>query len=126
MPPVEPSWLPVEEVEEINKEVLKTGEQHSVWQPEALEAAVASPRNQWLYGEEDVVALAYILCCSLARHHCFEAANKRTAIMAAATFLDWNGYDLIENEALGPEVERVVRGHIDEREFAEVLRVLVV
>lgn len=127
MPPVEPSWLPVEEVEAINiEEVIRTGEQHGVWNREALEAAVASPKNRWLYDEEDVVILASVLCCRLALHHCFEAANKRTAIMAAATFLDWNGYDLIESDTLGPDLERVVSGEIDEREFAEILRVLVV
>jgi death on curing protein len=110
LPPVEPLWLPVEEVEEINvEEVSKTNEQHSVWNSEALEAAVASPKNQWLYEEEeDVVVLASVLCCRLAQHHCFEAANKRTAIMAAGTFLDWNGYELFEADTLGPDLVRVV------------------
>jgi death on curing protein len=126
LPPVEPSWLPLEEVLEINVDALEPGEQHSVWKPEELHAAMASPRNQWLYGEEDIVVLASILCCRLARYHCFEAANKRTSLMAAAIFLDWNGYELLDDDTLGPQLERVVAHNIDEGEFAEVLRVFVV
>jgi death-on-curing protein len=122
LPRVEPSWLPVEEVEAINAEVIVTGEKYCVWFREALEAALARPRNHWAYGEDDVVVLASILCCGIALNHCFEAGNKRAGITAAGAFLERNGYVLSDDQTLGPQLERVVCGQISEREFAEILR----
>jgi death-on-curing family protein len=126
LPPAEPVWLSVEHVEAINIGAIKPGEQHFVLFPTGLAASVESPRNHWLNGEEDVVVLAAILCCRLAQRQWFEAANKRTAIMAAATFLDWNGFTLQDDKALGPQVERLATKEIGEREFAEILRALVI
>jgi death-on-curing family protein len=126
LPPVEPVWLSVEHAEAINIGVIKSGERHFVLFPEGLAASVASPRNHWLNGEHDVVVLASILCSRLAQRQWFAAANKRTAIMAAAFFLDWNGYTLRDDYTLAPQVERLAKKEISEREFAEILRTLVI
>jgi death on curing protein len=123
LPRVEPTWLSAKEVEAINiAEVVAVGEAHAVLFPGGLQAAVARPKNHWENGEDDVVVLAAILCCGIAQRHCFEAANKRTGIVAAGMFLDWNGYVLLDDRTLGPQVERVVCRQISERQFAEILR----
>lgn len=123
MPRVEPNWLPVAEILAINRDEIVGGEVHSVWDLDLLHSAAARPLFYWKYhDEDDVVVLACLLCCGIAQDHCFEAANKRTALAAAGEFLEWNGYILSDDGSLGPYLELFVKKLISEAEFTEILR----
>ncbi len=90
----------------------------------ALEAALARPRNRWVYeGTRDVAALGASYCHGLARGHPYVDGNKRVGFLAMAAFLDLNGLTLT---ATDDEVVRVMRGvaagTIGEPELAAWLR----
>lgn len=64
-------------------------------QPNLLFSALDSPINQKHYAqEENVFKLAAILSEKLMKNHAYGDGNKRTALLAAATFLKINGYAL--------------------------------
>ena len=59
-----------------------------------LESALAGPQNLLAYGENvDAAALAASYAYGIAKNHPFLDGNKRTALVAAVTFLNLNGYD---------------------------------
>jgi death-on-curing protein len=80
----------------------------------ALESALARPENKAAYGEPSVYELAaYVF--GLARNHAFVDSNKRTAIVAAGTFLLLNGYRLTADDGtLYTFTMGVAAGEIDE------------
>jgi death-on-curing protein len=94
--PAEPHWLSVEAVAAINRDIVeKSGEPHAVRDPAALKSAVAHPWNVWVYFmDQDIAVLAARLYTSLCGARAFEAGNKRTALAAAAAFVEANGYEL--------------------------------
>lgn len=61
-----------------------------------LLAALARPQNLLAYGEPapDLPSLAAAYAYGIARNHPFVDGNKRTALVAARTFLLLNGVDL--------------------------------
>lgn len=71
---------------------------------EALLASSQQSAAQYKYYNQrtdtDMAELAAVLAASLAQNHAFFNANKRTAVMAALTFLTLNGW-----ECTGPEDE---------------------
>jgi death-on-curing protein len=60
----------------------------------ALASALARPRNQWGYGEDDPFAPAAAYAFGIARNHPFVDGNKRTAWVAARLFLRMGGHAL--------------------------------
>ncbi len=65
-----------------------------------LESALAKPLNLMAYGTDvSLFDLAAAYCSGIARGHPFVDANKRTAFLAAAVFLDLNGYEIAPPEA---------------------------
>ena len=63
-----------------------------------LESALQRPRNLAGYSEPDAAELAASLAYGLARNHPFVDGNKRTAFVAAATFLESNGWRFAATE----------------------------
>jgi death on curing protein len=61
-----------------------------------LSSALARPKNLLAYGEAppDLASLAAAYAYGIARNHPFVDGNKRTALVAARTFLILNGVDL--------------------------------
>ena len=64
-----------------------------------LDSALQRPRNLAAYGHPDAAALAASLAFGVARNHPFVDGNKRTAFVAAATFLEANGWRFEASEA---------------------------
>jgi death-on-curing protein len=127
--PSEPRWLPVGAVIEHNKlEVEATGERHLVRDFGLLESALARPRNAFVYGEQDIVALAVALMAGIAQAHAFEQGNKRTAFAALRLFLLPNGYDLAINDATewADAVIELVEHRSSEADFVDAIRPFVV
>jgi death-on-curing protein len=80
-----------------------------------LESALARAENKALYGDPTVYELAAAYVFGIARNHAFVDGNKRTAIVAAGTFLLINGYMLTANDGTLYEFTMgVAAGEIDE------------
>jgi len=69
-----------------------------------LESALARPQNRAAYEDDaSLFSLAADYCLGIVRNHPFLDGNKRTGILAAATFLSLNGY------AFRPEETAIVQ-----------------
>ena len=89
----------------------------------ALELALARPEQKAHYGEPTVHELAAAYVFGIARNHAFVDGNKRTAIVAAATFLLLNGHELTANDGTLHEFTMgVASGEIDEAGAAAFFR----
>jgi death-on-curing protein len=90
-----PTWLSVAMVEAIHAEQLAIfGGGDGLRDRGLLESALDRPRNLLAYGDAPTrfdLAAAYVL--GIVGNHPFVDGNKRTGILAAAAFLDLNGYD---------------------------------
>lgn len=89
----------------------------------ALESALAPPMNKASYGQDDLIALAAAYLFGLAKNHAFIDGNKRIAIVAAAIFLELNGFKIETTDAnLYNFVLGVAAGEIDEDGAIRFLR----
>jgi death-on-curing protein len=90
-----------------------------------LSSALARPQNLFAYGQPsaDLAALAAAYAYGLARDHPFVDGNKRTALVAARTFLLLNGANL---EAGQDEkfltFQRLAEGSLTEDDLAHWIR----
>ena len=90
-----------------------------------LSSALARPQNTFAYGQPppDLAALAAAYAYGLTRNHPFVDGNKRTALIAARTFLLLNGANL---EAGQDEkfltFQRLAEGSLTEEELADWIR----
>jgi death-on-curing protein len=88
-----------------------------------LESALARPQNLRAYGEGDAAALAAAYAFGIIRNHPFVDGNKRTGFLAAALFLEANGYRFVAGEAdVVIRTLALAASEIDEAEFAAWLR----
>ncbi len=84
-----------------------------------LDSALARAQNHYAYGCHDIFKLAAAYAEGIAKNHPFLDGNKRSALMAAALFLETNGYVF-----QAPEEEAVLQtlalaaSEIDADEFA--------
>jgi len=89
----------------------------------ALRSALARPENLAAYGDPDLFDLAAACARGIVQNHPFMDGNKRTAFVAAVSFLDLNGQEVSAQEAEAAVVFlRLAAGGIDEAELAEWLR----
>ncbi|HEX2888869.1 type II toxin-antitoxin system death-on-curing family toxin [Vineibacter terrae] len=93
-------WLSIRSILAIHAEqVAEHGGGTGVRDAALLESALARPMNLAAYGSPDAAALAAAYAYGLARNHPFVDGNKRTAFVAAATFLLRNGLGVEAAEA---------------------------
>jgi death-on-curing protein len=87
-------WLTLAMVSALHREsIARFGGSDGLRDEGLLESALARPQHRAAYEPEgSVFALAADYCLGIARNHPFLDGNKRTAILAAATFLSLNGY----------------------------------
>ena len=90
-----------------------------------LSSALARPRNLLTYTKPrpDIAALAAAHAFGIARDHPFVDGNKRTALVAARTFLIVNGVDLdaTQDEKYLTFLE-LAKGTLAEEELADWIR----
>jgi death-on-curing protein len=87
----EPVWIETELALAIHdRQLAEHGGPVGVRDAAALESALGRPRNQWVYGESDLCALAAAHAYGVARNHPFTDGNKRTAWVLARLFLALN------------------------------------
>ena len=112
------SWefLSRQAVEAMHAEQLRRhGGAQGLRDENALESALARPENKAAYGEPSAQELAAAYLFGLARNHAFVDGNKRTAIVAAGTFLAINRWVLTaDNGTVYTFVMAVAAGEIDE------------
>lgn len=91
----------------------------------ALESALARPRNRWIYEpESSLLELAASYCYGLATSHGYSDGNKRIAFVALYTFLGMNDLDINASQV---EVVRmmlsVADGSLKENGIIEWLKI---
>lgn len=90
-----PAWLTVEAVLAMHEQlVAEHGGSSTVRDHGLLESALAAPKHRYAYGERDIFVLATAYAYGITRNHPFIDGNKRTAFLAAYTFLGINGWEL--------------------------------
>lgn len=118
-------WLTAELVFAMhNRQIAEHGGTEGVRDEGLLLSALARPENLFAYGENvDVADLAASYAFGIAKNHPFLDGNKRTSLVAAATFLNLNGYDF---EAPREETYRVflelAEGSVSEQDLAAWFR----
>ena len=87
-------WLSLAMVSALHREsIARFGGSDGIRDAGLLESALARAQNRVAYDTgATVFALAADYCLGIAGNHPFVDGNKRTAILAAATFLSLNGY----------------------------------
>ena len=91
----EPIWLRLEAILAAHDDQLaEHGGGVGIRNQGLLESALARPLNLHAYGEPYLPKLAAAYAFGIARNHPFVDGNKRTALVAAETFLGLNGVDL--------------------------------
>ncbi|MBF0168589.1 MAG: type II toxin-antitoxin system death-on-curing family toxin [Alphaproteobacteria bacterium] len=120
----EPLWLSVEAVLAVHQMILaEHGGADGIRDRGLLESALDRPRNRYAYEASDIVSLAASHAFGLAKNHPFIDGNKRIAFMAAAIFLETNGYLLTASEAEATiAVLSLASSAWDEAEFEAWLR----
>lgn len=119
-------WLFEETVSAIHhRQVAEHGGSEGLRDEGLLSSALARPQNLLAYGEPrpDLASLAAAYAYGIARNHPFVDGNKRTALVAARTFLILNGVDLdaTQDEKVLTFLN-LAEGVISEEELADWIR----
>ncbi len=122
----EPLWLDRDMLLAIHAQVLALhGGADGVRDDGLLDSALARPRQLFTYGDPppDLCALVASYAASIAKNHPFVDGNKRSAFMAAYTFLGLNGLELNADEAEAVAMMiALASSDINEQAFAHWLR----
>ena len=121
----EPLWLNRVAIDAIHDEqVREHGGLPGLRDENALESALARPRQKWHYDNDaDVATLAAASGFSLAKNHPYRDGNKRIGFLALATFLGLNGYQLRATDAeVVTEIVALAAGQVSEAQLAEWVR----
>lgn len=122
-----PTFLHIQEVLEVHRNQIELyGGSEGIRDIGLLESAIAMPQagfgGQYLHTDIFEMAAAYLF--HIAKNHPFIDGNKRTASMAAFTFLHVNGQTLTATEE---EYEKVVlaaaQSELDKKQIAAFFRI---
>jgi death-on-curing protein len=116
--------LSVELVDDLHDAVLNPGELPGRARDKSLDAALARVDNRIAYGLiGDVYDLAAAYAMAVARGHCFNDGNKRTAFRVMDACLVLNGITIPWNtEDVGQIIIRCAQGQIEDGDLADWLR----
>ena len=121
----EPRWLSRVVVDAIHHDQLREhGGLPGIRDENVLESALARPQQKWHYAEErDLATLAAAYGFGLVKSHPYRDGNKRIGLLAIATFLGINGYDLQATDAdVVTQVVALANNRISEAELADWIR----
>ena len=119
-------WLLEETLTAIHhRQIAEHGGSEGLRDEGLLSSALVRPQNLLAYGEPlpDLASLAAAYAYGIARNHPFIDGNKRTALVAARTFLILNGVDLdaTQDEKVLTFLN-LAEGVISEEELADWMR----
>ena len=117
-------WVDLQVVPAIHDEqIAEHGGASGVRDRGLLESALARPQNLAAYGDPDIAELATAYAHAISRNHPFVDGNKRTAWVAAETFVQLNGAEIDADDAsVYPAMFALAAGRLEEKEFAAWLR----
>ena len=121
----EPKWLSRVVVDAIHNDQLREhGGLPGIRDENALESALARPRQKWHYAQSagaPVLAAAYAF--GLVRNHPYRDGNKRIGFLAMVTFLGMNGQELTATDAgVVAEILALAGGTVSEDALADWIR----
>ncbi len=104
----EPTWLSRVVVDAIaNDQLREHGGLPGVRDENVLGSALARAQQKWHYAEaRDIPSMGAAYAFGLVRNHPYRDGNKRIGLLAMATFLGLNGYELTATE--GEAVHAIV------------------
>ena len=110
----EPVWVARVVLDVVHLEQLREhGGLHGLRDENALESALARPRNKWAYEpDQDLSSLAAAYGYGIATNHPYQDGNKRIAFLAMVIFLGLNGLGF---ETPEEEVVEVILALADNR-----------
>lgn len=119
-----PIWLPIEVVYVVHdRQIVRHGGTPGIRDKALIEMGCARPLNLWAYGKPDNHELAAAYAFGITKAHGFIDGNKRTALVAALTFLRLNSVSFVPDQI---DAVRMMEGLADdtvpEAEFARWLR----
>lgn len=119
-----PKWLRREAVLILHDESLADHGGASGVRDEGLfDSALARPENLIAYGQPDLFDLAAAYAFGIVRNHPFIDGNKRTGFLAAAVFLEINGWMLTADEIDATvQTLQLAAGELSEAAYADWLR----
>ena len=119
-------WLLEETIIAIHhRQIAEHGGGEGLRDESLLSSALARPQNLFAYGQPppDLAALAAAYAYGIARNHPFVDGNKRTALVAARTFLLLNGVNLkADQDEKFLTFQRLAEGSLTEEELADWIR----
>jgi death on curing protein len=94
-----PLWLELEQILIFHEYIIaETGGATGLRDEGLLLSALSRPQNLFAYEEATIFELAACYAEAIANNHPFIDGNKRSAFMAADTFLEQNGFILIADQ----------------------------
>ena len=121
----EPDWLSRLIIDAIHNDQLREhGGLAGVRGENALESALARPRQKWNYSDRtDIPTLAAAYAFAFVRNHAYRDGNKRIGFLAMVTFLGVNGHDFSATEAeVVTEIVAIADGWVSEEALANWIR----
>jgi death-on-curing protein len=121
----EPRWLSRVVIDAVHVDQLREhGGLSGVRDENALESALARPRNKWEYNDDsDIAELAAAYGYALSSSHPYRDGNKRIAFLAMVIFLGLNGYELSVSETeVVATVLALADNRLSERKLSTWLR----
>lgn len=87
-------WVELREILAMHDDQLaEHGGLHGLRDQGLLESALSRARNLAAYGDPTIFELAAAYAFGIAKNHPFVDGNKRSAFLAGAIFLAWNGWE---------------------------------
>lgn len=113
-------WVDLREILSMHADqIAEHGGLHGVRDQGLLESALSRPKNLLAYGDPGPFELAAAYAFGIARNHPFVDGNKRSAFLASASFLAWNGWELTAAETDVVIVfQDLAAGNLNEPELA--------
>jgi death on curing protein len=121
----QPYFLTREQIERIHRDQIEAwGGLDGLRSEDALESAIAQPKNVYFYGEGDLYEIAAAYAFHIAESQAYLDGNKRTNVQAAVDFLEVNGVDTraLPELATYKAMIRVAKHELDRSSLAAFLR----
>ncbi len=120
----EPVWLELEDCLSFHEHLLaRFGGLVGIQDEGLLALALARPQQRLNYQKPDLFDLAAAYAFGIARNHPFLDGNMRSALMAAALFLELNGFSFQATEASAVEhTLALAAGALGEEGYADWLK----
>ena len=117
------AWVPLAALRVVHdRQIARHGGAPGTRDPALLEMGCTGAMNRAAYEDADVFAIAAAYAYGIAKAHAFVDGNKRTAFVAAFTFLRLNGVFLRPDPGMGVRMmEDLAADKVSEEAFAKWL-----